>query len=819
MENIKKLTSVLFFSIVCLFFSTTTSFSQQSIGKLYEKALYTEEVKGELPQAIDLYQQILKSNPENRQIAAKALLHLGICHEKMGLKEAQGMYNDVITKYSEQIDEVALAREKLMHLEAYVADINRKAEQHLKKGNELFSRWEYESAIEEYNKAIELDPNTLLAQNAGYCIGQSWFRAGKYDIALAAFKKLIEENPESNIAPVTELMIEQVEHVLKNNNPQVMPEMNADENTIVDPETGITYRKIKTFTGNNDLISYTTGGFNMMPDGRFLVLENKVVPTDGSDPFDLVNMDAQRAVYSPDMKNAAFYADSAIWIVPVSPETGQANGPPKKLLDGGYRFQSIMSWSPDGGKIAFSRYDESNRGSIWTISISDGKLMPITNSLGIKRTPAWSPDGRSIAYEDDGIWIAPTNGNESKLISKNGGNPHWSTDGKWLFLTKSEGHFYSLDNKNSYKFNFPKQVGSFGTFSSSGDKLLFYKSSFDGIWGIKVVSILGGPSFTPARTDAVYGSTWSPDGKFLLAQSANEDGNIIYKIVPMTGEKSVVVNIKTDLSGDPFPFSTSNDMTQLAFVIKREDGNQDLYIAPFSIEDACTTGPARLVFEGWKGGAFNVTFSWSNDGTKLALIHKGDIWIIPLEDGSPLQITNTPMDRRIVRWSPDGKMISYHIPTKQTGIMYTIPASGGNPKEVTKVENGTTTWSPNSKSITMISNNKLILVSIDGEKIKSIGIPKEFGANQYIELKYSPDGKHLAWINYNDDDSYIFYYSFEDDKFTQLVPKVLDDLKYGLVWSPDGKWISYLTYEEEKIRPEGVLWEADFEEVKGKLLK
>ena len=35
--------------------------------------------------------------------------------------------------------------------------------------------------------------------------------------------------------------------------------------------------------------------------------------------------------------------------------------------------------------------------------------------------------------------------------------------------------------------------------------------------------------------------------------------------------------------------------------------------------------------------------------------------------------------------------------------------------------------------------------------------------------------------------------------------------------SPDGKWLSYLTYEEFKVRPESTLWEADFEEILEKL--
>ncbi len=94
----------------------------------------------------------------------------------------------------------------------------------------------------------------------------------------------------------------------------------------------------------------------MSPDGRFMVLENKVVPVDGSDAFDLVEMNALRAVYAPGMKRAAFYADSAIWTVPVSPETGHSIGQPQKLITGTYRYQSFrLAGHPMGKRLALGK--------------------------------------------------------------------------------------------------------------------------------------------------------------------------------------------------------------------------------------------------------------------------------------------------------------------------------------------------------------------------------------------------------------------------------------------------------------------------------
>ena len=820
MKNFKKLSIILLASTAVLLLTAGTSNAQNASEQLFEKALYAEEMKGDLAEAVKIYQQVLKENPGNRQVSARALLHIGMCYEKLGSEQARLAYKDVINKYSDQAKEASMAKERITRLEAYTTELSREAERHMKNGNELFKRWEYESAIKEYENAIKSGPNTQLALTARYCIGQSWFRAGRYDDALATFTKLIDENPESNIAPVTELMVAQVQQTMeKNNNTSIIKDY-SDENTIVDPGTGIKYTKIRSFVGKNDQINSTWGGFNISPDGRFMVLENKVVPVDGSDAFDLVEMDALRAIYSPGMKKAAFYADSAIWTVTVSAETGRTTGKPEKLVTGRYKYQFPVSWSPDGERLVFGKLDNKIAGDIWIVDVTDSKQVSVTNSPDLEHQPVWSPDGKLIVYEKErNLWLTNIDGSETRMIIQSATDPHWSSDTKWLFNNSQRiNYLYSLDRNKNFKFTTPVQVGDLGSFSPDGKKVLFYRSSNDMKWPLKIVSSAGGPPFSPLLNTDVYDSYWLTDSNKMLVLTENDQG---YKIISVAGGPSDEIKIEANVNGKPNPFMFSDDLTKVAFSVRKADGLKDLYVAPFSMTEARTTGPARLIFEGWSGGAYNVLIGWSHDGKKLAVVHEGDIWVVQADGGKPLKITNTPETERWVSFSPDGNMISYFIPSVQDGILHIIPASGGTSKVLNKDCNGAT-WLNDSKSIVLLSNNNLQVISLDEQKTKQLLNIKDIGlSNDGINVKLSPDGKYLAFIGYIGDNDHclIITYSMETGKITRLADENILDNKYGLVWSPDGKWLSYLTYEEVKVRPEGSLWEADFEEIKEKLTK
>ncbi|MCK4645277.1 MAG: PD40 domain-containing protein [Candidatus Aminicenantes bacterium] len=109
----------LFFIAILILFSFTLlqeALSQESAEQLYEAALFKKEAEGNLEGAIEIFRKIIAEFPENRKIAAKAQLQIGLCYEKLGLKEAQKAFQNVVDNYPEQTEMVNVAKQKLSRL-------------------------------------------------------------------------------------------------------------------------------------------------------------------------------------------------------------------------------------------------------------------------------------------------------------------------------------------------------------------------------------------------------------------------------------------------------------------------------------------------------------------------------------------------------------------------------------------------------------------------------------------------------------------------------------------------------------------------------
>jgi Tol biopolymer transport system component len=94
----------------------------QTDEQLFQNGLQKEVGEGALPEAIELYKSILSIDDANRELKAKALLHIGSCYQKLGNKEASDAYQRIINEYGEQKEIVEIARSRLSSLQSPALD-------------------------------------------------------------------------------------------------------------------------------------------------------------------------------------------------------------------------------------------------------------------------------------------------------------------------------------------------------------------------------------------------------------------------------------------------------------------------------------------------------------------------------------------------------------------------------------------------------------------------------------------------------------------------------------------------------------------------
>ena len=207
------------------------------------------------------------------------------------------------------------------------------------------------------------------------------------------------------------------------------------------------------------------------PDGQRVAFESNrdgdweiyAVNADGSDLTRLTNNNAHdyQPVWSPDGRRIAFISerDSDRLRIPRNQEiyVMNADGSEVTRLTNNDAEDLQPAWSPDARRIAFVSGRDGNW-NIYVVNADGSGTTRLTHHAASDWRPSWSPDGRRIAFvslrdsdlsyfpPNSDIYAVNADGTDLARLTDNdmvNGSPAWSPDGRRIAFSSSRGHGHS----------------------------------------------------------------------------------------------------------------------------------------------------------------------------------------------------------------------------------------------------------------------------------------------------------------------------------------------------------------------------------------
>jgi eukaryotic-like serine/threonine-protein kinase len=533
------------------------------------------------------------------------------------------------------------------------------------------------------------------------------------------------------------------------------------------------------------------------------------------------------------------------------------------------------TWSPDGSRIAFSR-DVSGYRNLFIRNLENGQERQLTFEQADNTQPAWSPDGRQLlfvkanneyrkldlsdlyGYNSFGdIWSLDLETMTQTRLIEDAYNPAWSPDGRWIAFDASWAgprRIWLVDERGRN----PRQISSdiseavnhvAPKWSPDGSRIVFMH--MEGTTrNIRVLDQQREEIIL--LTDDLFlnvNPAWSPDGDYIYFSSYRGGGMNIWRAsIGSDGSVPREFDQITTGAGQDLNISVSPDGQQLAFTVLGI--NSDIWSLPVSAENGMPAGEPQplimtnreesrgawspdgktIAFNSDRGGDMNIWLynrddrsvqrlthgtggdyqpNWSPDGRWITFFSSRsgpiDIWKVEVASGTLRQLTNRPASDINPFYSPDGQLIAFHSDHNGRSELWVMNQDGNDLRRLSgmPVIGHFMRWINEGETVVFASGEAgrrgLWKAPLSGRDPSLLVEPRGGG-----HISFSPDynwimdtSDHKAlWVTPLDGRSPYNVFEFDD-------PDVRIDYP---VLSPDGRFVLF-----DLFRPAGgTIWLADF---------
>jgi len=443
--------------------------------------------------------------------------------------------------------------------------------------------------------------------------------------------------------------------------------------------------------------------------------------------------------------------------------------------------------SPDGKTIAFEY-----RGNLWKVSADGGVATPLTVGESYNSMPVWSPDGSKIAFASDrngnlDVYVMPAEGGRATRLTYHSADEtpsSFTPDGKSVlfsasildaptnavFPTAARPELYRVDLEGHMPGQVLTSTALYAVYDHAMKRLIYSdQRGYEMEWRkhdhsafARDVWIEDVPAGKFRRLTA-YGyddrqPVWGPDEQSIFYLSEKSGSFNVWTMKLADAEHPTQV---TSHTGSPVRFLSASRAGDLCYAY---DG--ELWVRPAGASESrrltvsTTADDVGRVVKPTDVSSQITEFDVSPDGSEIAFVSRGEIFVASSEHGDTRRITNTPEQERSVSFSPDGRSLVYASERGQSWKVYRTDLTDKD--------------EPNFFNATAFKETPVV-----------------DGTAEAFQPSFSPDGSEIAYL---EERTTLKVLNVKSGKSRVVLPGdknySYSDGDQAYEWSPDGRWLA-----------------------------